>query len=210
MFTRIAIYRILPSQGRAHDQAAERCQGVLVAQPGFLGRLLGRNDDDADEYVEAIQWESPAHAEEAFVAVSQDAAVRAWLRHVDTPTVKMFGMRTVGVIGRQERALADPTVGTWLLVRWRTLGHVDGMAHTRNELLMHHEAFAPVAGYGGAVVLEELDGGERMELIAWPSSQVARNCVADILGAGHALVVQHMGDCAPGASLHYLDPVLRT
>jgi hypothetical protein len=209
MLTRVSIYRTRPRSADAHDESALRCHGVLAAQPGFLGRLLGRNAEDPAERVEALLWESPEHARAAFSAASVDSTVRAWLEHVDLPTVTTYAMTTNGMIGRAERALSDGSVGSWLLVRWRTLDGVDAARHTRTELLMHHEAFAPAAGYLGAHVLQESNGPERMELIAWPTFDIAKASVGAILGAGHPLVGSHMADCAPGASLHYLEPVLR-
>ena len=209
MFTSISIYRALPGQADAHDDAALQCHGVFASQPGFQGRVLGRNIEDEEEYVEAVQWASPVHAKQAFAVLSQDADVRRWLGHVDVKGVRMFRMKTTGVISRSERALADMHVGSWLLVRWRTLAHVDPIAHSRNELLMHHEAFVPASGYLGALVFEEVEGAERMELIAWSTHAVAQQRVGEILGANHDLVARHMADCAPGASLHYVYPVLR-
>ena len=74
---------------------------------------------------------------------------------------------------------------------------------------MHHEAFAPVPDYQGAIVLQEVEGAERMELIAWSGLTAARARVAQILESGNDLVARHMADCAPGASLHYVAPILR-
>jgi heme-degrading monooxygenase HmoA len=208
MITKVSIYRTRTAAA-LHDEAARRCSEVLAAQPGFVGRILGRNAQDDAECVEAIQWESAADARAAFTAASANPAVQSWLEHVELPSVKMYSMGTSGVVSRSERSLADRAVSTWLLVRWQTLAGVDDVSHTRNELLMHHEAFAPAAGYLGAHILQQLDGPERMELIAWPDLDTARTRVEEILGAGHALVANHMADCAPGASLHFVSPILR-
>ena len=75
--------------------------------------------------------------------------------------------------------------------------------------LMHHEAFATVQGYLGAHVLQELEGPEWMELIAWPSLALGEQRVAEIVGDPSELVKRHMADCAPGASLCFFEPVLR-
>lgn len=208
MITKVSIYRTWTAAAQ-HDEAARRCSEVLATQPGFVGRLLGRNVQDDAGCVEATQWESAGDAKAAFEAASADPAVRSWLEHVDLPSVQTFAMGTSGVVSRSERALADRTVSTWLLVRWRTLAGIDGVSHTRNELLLHHEAFAPAPGYLGAHILHEIDGPERMELIAWPDLDTARTRVEQILGAGNTLVANHMADCAPGASLHYVAPILR-
>lgn len=209
MFTKVAMYRPRSGTQQAHDRAVGAGHDVIATQPGFLGSLLGRSHDDDGQYVEVIQWESAAHAKAAFAVASAQPAVRAWIEQVDLPSVQSWEMRTLGVIGRQERSLGDSAVGTWLLVRWRTQHDVKPIEHTRNELLMHHEAFAPVPSYRGALVLQEREGEERMELIAWPSAEVAQRSVAQILGSGDPLVAQHLADCAPGGSLHYIEPILR-
>ena len=209
MFTKISIYRARVDANTAHDEAAHRCHGVLSAQPGFQGRLLARSFQDQSECADVIQWDSLEHGRAAFAAVSVDPGVRSWLEQVDLTSVKMYGMRTNGVISRPERGLSDAAVGAWLLVRWRTLEGVDPVAHARNELLMHHEAFAPVPGYLGAHVLRQIDGPEWMELIAWPSFEVGQNRVETILGAAHPTVRSHMADCAADSSLHWYRPILR-
>ena len=68
---------------------------------------------------------------------------------------------------------------------------------------MHHEAFAPVPGDLGALVMREVDGPEWMELIGWPSVKIAERRVREILESGNPLVEKHMAECAPGASLHH-------
>lgn len=209
VFTRVALYKARPGTQQAHDMAVGAGHDVIAAQPGFLGSLLGRSHEDESQYVEVIQWESAAHAKAAFSVASSHQAVRAWIDQVDLPSVQSWEMRTLGVISRQERSLGDSAVGTWLLVRWRTQEDVKSLEHTRNELLMHHEAFAPVSGYRGALVLQEIQGEDRMELIAWPSAELAQRSVAQILGSGDPLVAQHLSDCAPGSSLHYIDPIVR-
>ncbi|MEY4549150.1 MAG: hypothetical protein RL685_5345 [Pseudomonadota bacterium] len=174
-----------------------------------MGSVLGRSCDEGNLYVEAIQWQSRAHAEEAFAVVSAHPTARAWVNHIDLPSVQSWGMKTLGVVGRREQSLTDSSVGAWLLVRWRTRENVESVDHTRNELLMHHESFAPVSGYLGALVLQETQGEDRMELIAWPTVETARSKVAQILASGDALVAQHLADCAPGSWLHYVEPIVR-
>lgn len=209
MFTKISLYSARAGTKHDHEAAARLRHSTIAEQPGFMGSLLGRSYDDDNQYVEAIQWKSMVHANEAAAVVSTDQRARAWLDYTDLPRLQSWGMKTLGVISRQERSLADLSVGAWLIVRWRTQGNVEPAEHTRNELLMHHEAFAPVQGYLGAVVLQDTEGEDRMELIAWPTVGVARSRVAQILSSGNPLVAQHLADCASGSALHYVDPIVR-
>jgi hypothetical protein len=208
VFTEVATYRVDPGQQEPLKTDAREYHRAVAIQPGFLGHAMGPSFHDQAEYVEAIQWASADDARCALEELSRQERSQAWLQRVDRSTFRKHGMRMNGAISRTA-SLAEPSVGVWLLVRWRTHHGVDAVTHARNELLMHHEAFAPVPGYLGALIMREVDGPEWMELIGWPSLKVAEERVREILQGGHELVKKHMEECAPGASLHYFATVLR-
>ncbi len=210
MFTKFSLYKVKPGQIARHDEAAARAVAAFAVQSGFRGRVLARNAEDASEYLEVVQWASSSHGEAAFEHLSADDDVRRWLSYIDLATLEMTEVRAEAAISRAEASLSDERVGAWMHVRWNTKAGVDDAAHTRGGILLHHEVFAHTEGYQGAIVYRAPEVNERMELVAWADVDVGKRGLGAIIESGNELVSHHLSDCAPGATIRFLLPVVRS
>jgi hypothetical protein len=208
MITRLFRYSTKSDGSVHHDDTANAAHRVLSSQPGFVARLLARNVDRPGDYIDAVTWSSPEQSKSSSSAAAKDEAVRAWLEHVDEPSVEAWSVKTVAAISRARSALGEPTVGAWMLVRWRMHAGVDVVEHLRTEAAIQHEMFDVLPGYLGGYSLQEIDGRTCMSLSAWTNIRDAKAGVERVLAASGELLEKHMADCEPDATIEYFVPVL--
>jgi heme-degrading monooxygenase HmoA len=209
MITRVFRYTAKSdADSKGHDGRAGSAHHVLSTQVGFVTRLLARNIDSPNDYLDAVTWTSLEQAKSSSSAVAKDEAVRAWLEHIDEPSVRAHTMNTYGSVSRPPRALGDAAVATWLLVRWTLLPGVALLEHLRNEVAIQHEIFGSLPGYRGAYTMHEVDGRTCLSLSAWASVNDAKAGVDHVLRQENELLKQHIADCGPGSAIEYFSPLL--
>jgi hypothetical protein len=211
MITRIFRYVTKSGAGsKEHDEGAGSAHRVLSTQAGFAARLLARNVDRPGDYLDAVTWTALEQANASSGAVAKNEAVRAWLEYVDEPSVQSCTLNTFAAVSRSPRALGEPGVAAWLLVRWTMLPGVDVVEHMRNEVAIQHEIFGVLPGYLGAYTMHEIDGRKCMSLSAWANAQDAKGGVKQVLRQENELLSKHMADCEPEAALEYFVPLSLT
>lgn len=84
------IVRFSPVTGVTPASLVEAARGAeiwLAAQPGFVGRRLGRSDDDT--WVDLVEWADMASAKAAAAKIMDTPATAAFLATIDMATVEM-------------------------------------------------------------------------------------------------------------------------
>lgn len=84
------IVRFSPVSGATSASLVEAARGMetwLAAQPGFVGRRLGRSNDDT--WVDWIEWSDMASAKAAAAKITDAPATAAFLAMIDMATVEM-------------------------------------------------------------------------------------------------------------------------
>ena len=62
-------------------------QSFAREQPGFIERVLGRGE--GGEWVDVVQWTSPAAADDAAAAELESAACRPFFSMIDEPSIRL-------------------------------------------------------------------------------------------------------------------------
>lgn len=84
------IVRFSPVAGVTPARLVEAARGAetwLAAQPGFVGRRLGRSDDNT--WVDWVEWADMASAKAAAAKIMDTPATGAFLAMIDMATVEM-------------------------------------------------------------------------------------------------------------------------
>lgn len=84
------IVRFAPVAGVTPESLVEAVIGAqtwLAAQPGFVGRRLGRCDDDT--WMDWVEWNDMASAKTAAAKIMDTPATAAFLAMIDMMTIDM-------------------------------------------------------------------------------------------------------------------------
>lgn len=182
----------------------------IARQRGFHRRMLGAVSGAEGAWLELVHWASAQDLAAAMQATRVDTHCRAWLSQIDLPSAVSHKLDVVERLHCSEASLADPGIGCWVVVTWKTRSGVDPAHHLAGGLQLHREVFADHPDYRGVLLLRSLDGQPWAELQAWTTAAAAQLAITAALQSPPPVVQRHLQETEPHSeSIAFVEPRAR-